>query len=136
MPKNYRRKGISLRDFGELLMGSGLVLSDICWVSMYGIQQNFDVPVKDAFSAFRGLYDFAHVTQILQGKKSLAEGLEEFFKDLDMFFPKRCLRNWHGSAMNGWSRYPNISALVEFGKLSPEDQVVDDGRPKRAMEEA
>ena len=39
---------------------------------------------------FRGLYDIAHVVQLLQGRTGLPEKVEDFFSEgVDAFFPKR-----------------------------------------------
>ncbi len=38
---------------------------------------------------FRGLYDLAHLLQLLQGRTGLPERVDEFFKELDTYFPKR-----------------------------------------------
>jgi len=67
---NHKRKGIEMMHFGELLMTSGLVLSDkVQWI------------------CFHGAYDFAYLLRILIGLNALPEDEKAFFELLNIYFP-------------------------------------------------
>lgn len=68
---DHKRKGIEPEHFGELLMTSGLVLTDkVSWI------------------CFHGAYDFAYILRLLTGKDKLPDNEKTFFEMLSIYFPK------------------------------------------------
>lgn len=95
----HRDQGIEASMFGEVLMSSGLVLNDeVKWVVYCG-HCNFADRAEEkipgraggepATTTFCGLYNFAHMLQILTSQPLPDDmpGLREAF---DLFFPSRC----------------------------------------------
>jgi len=69
--RKHHQMGIDPRRFGELLMQSGMVLSDqFHWI------------------CFHGCYDFAYLIKVLTGAE-LPNSLAELLELLDLFFPQR-----------------------------------------------
>eukprot|EP00397_Hematodinium_sp_SG-2012_P026476 GEMP01027739.1.p1 GENE.GEMP01027739.1~~GEMP01027739.1.p1 ORF type:complete len:452 (+),score=66.49 GEMP01027739.1:172-1527(+) len=114
-----QEQGIDPEIFGEVLTSSGLVLNDqIQWVSVIGCTQSFDRktefeaicknsadigPFNGAFMshlnpllAYSGIYDFAFLLNLLTGKP-LPETVEGFCEEMQLYFPKVCLRRPHSS---------------------------------------
>lgn len=67
--KFHAKKGIDIRDFGTLLMTSGLVMSDsIVWIS------------------FHSAYDFAYLIKIISGNQ-MPDREEDFYRFMNVLFP-------------------------------------------------
>lgn len=84
---------------------------------------------------FRGLYDLAHVLQVLKGHVPLPETVEEFYRELDTFFPKRCIANFHDFTSLFFSRSneESIAALKKYEQGVRDGKFLDlseyDGKP-------
>lgn len=67
--KFHAKKGIDIKEFGSLLMTSGLVMSDsIVWIS------------------FHSAYDFAYLIKVLSGNH-MPESEEDFYRFMNVLFP-------------------------------------------------
>ncbi|CAD7943773.1 unnamed protein product [Amoebophrya sp. A25] len=124
-----KRNCVDSKRFAELFIASGLVMDDeICWIPIYGTMISFDAKIetipdfkdrvaKDINPAqvFRGLYDLAHVAQLLNGS-CLPEKVDDFFKELDTYFPKRCIAQFHEYTSLFFSR-SNEESIVALRKF-------------------
>lgn len=98
-PARHMQQGIDPLKFGELLMGSGLVLSEeIRWITFCSLDRFNERPTEDGgpgrpsdppWVTFCGLYDFGHMLQLLTNQP-LADEVPGFYEALDLFFPSRC----------------------------------------------
>merc|ERR1719471_1046680 len=69
--EQHKKKGIDVAQFGELLITSGLVLTEkVSWI------------------CFHGAYDFAYILRLLTGKDKLPENEKNFFEILKIYFPR------------------------------------------------
>ncbi|CAD7931909.1 unnamed protein product [Amoebophrya sp. A120] len=130
-----KRACIDSKRFAELFMTSGLVLDEeIIWIPIYGLMIPFDAKIetlpdyrdrvaKDINPAqiFRGLYDLAHLLQVLNGRAPLPEKVDEFYKELDTFFPKRCIASFHDFTSLFFSR-SNEESITTLEKFASDQQ--------------
>lgn len=102
--ERHRSQGCSASSFAEILMSSGIVLSDeVRWVTVAGAGDFSDQPPVmrgkaqpeegAPLEAFRGMYNFGHLLQILTSE-ALPDEAQAFFDTLDLFFPNRCDLGW------------------------------------------
>lgn len=101
----HHAQGVCARQFGELLMSSGLVLNeDIRWI-MFGGANNFSDRAPDGrgpngraneppWVTFCGIYNFGYVLQLLTAE-CLPEKVADFIESIDLFFPSRCNMSRH-----------------------------------------
>jgi CCR4-NOT transcription complex subunit 7/8 len=96
----HSREGIDASQFGELLIGSGLVLSEevnfvvFCGTCKFTNKAPEEkVPGRSggelASTTFCGWYNFAYLLQLLTSQP-LPEEMSGFRESLDLFFPSRC----------------------------------------------
>lgn len=98
----HHSQGIDTQQFGELLMGSGIVLNeDIRWITFCGSngfserppevvsEEKDGKPVEPPWVTFCGMYDFGHLLQLLTSQ-TLPDEVRGFYESLDLFFPSRC----------------------------------------------
>lgn len=94
----HQTQGIDPQAFGELIMGSGLVLNDeVRWITYCGATSFAEPPSQDGpgrqgeppWVTFCGLYDFGHMLQLLTSQP-LPDEVVGFNEYLDYFFPSRC----------------------------------------------
>jgi len=95
----HHGQGIDTAKFGELLMGSGLVLNEeIRWLTFCGASSFQErLPDEEAeWVAFSGMYDFGHLLRLLTALP-LPDEVNGFYELLDLFFPCRCdiAMHWH-----------------------------------------
>lgn len=96
----HQSQGIGSANFGELMMGSGLVLSDdVKWIAFTG-DSGLSEPSKPRTGLyshasepperrFCGLYGYSYLLQLLMCQE-LPETVEGFREVMDLFFPSRC----------------------------------------------
>lgn len=92
----HQSQGIEPHDFAELLLGTGLVLyEDVRWIT-YCDSGSFSrkpaegqQPNEPHWVTYRGMYDFAHLLQLLTGSP-LPDEARAFNELLNLFFPCRC----------------------------------------------
>lgn len=94
----HQSHGIVTERFGELLMGSGLVLNeDVRWITYCGADGLAERPPKKGRSdggeppwvTFCGMYDFGFLLRLLTSQ-TLPDEINGFYESLDIFFPSRC----------------------------------------------
>lgn len=96
----HRAQGISPASFGELLMSSGLVLSEeVKWIAYCGLAGLSEGPRSRNGQAgvlaepperrFCGMFCFGYLLQLLTSQE-MPEAVEGFHELLDLFFPSRC----------------------------------------------
>lgn len=94
----HQSHGIETQHFGELLMGSGLVLNeDVRWITYCGTNGLAERPPREEgknsseppWVTFCGMYDFGHMLQLLTSQ-TLPDEINGFKETLDLFFPSRC----------------------------------------------
>lgn len=94
----HRTQGIQSQDFGELMMSSGLVLSDdVKWIAYCGLggisegpqARGSSAPVEPHERRFCGMYSFGYLLQLLTSQE-MPDGIDGYLDQLDMFFPSRC----------------------------------------------
>jgi len=96
----HHSQGIGGNQFGELMMGSGLVLSeDIKWIAHTG-DAGMSEPSKPRTATFspesqsperrfNGIYSYGYMLQVLTSQE-MPENIEGFREVMDLFFPCRC----------------------------------------------
>lgn len=93
----HHKEGINATTFGELLMSSGLVLSESTkWIAHCGLaglrepprwrKQSFIEPPERRFC---GMFCFGYLLQLLTSQE-MPEAVQPFMEQLDLFFPSRC----------------------------------------------
>jgi hypothetical protein len=151
-----KRVYIETKTFAELLMTTGLILNeDLTWVPIFGVMIPFDAKIeslpdykdrvaKDINPAqiFRGLYDLAHLVQLLQGRTGLPESVSDFYKELDTYFPKRCIVSFHDYTSLFFSRSNDeaVGSLEKFLNGGYEEKIKKtlsayDGKPPSLVAE-
>lgn len=94
----HRSQGIRTQDFGELLMTSGLVLSeDVKWIAFCAVAGMAEGPLSRVSIApsepherrFCGMYSFGYLLQLLTCQE-MPDCIDTFLELLDLFFPSRC----------------------------------------------
>ncbi|KAF8820454.1 ccr4-associated factor family protein [Cardiosporidium cionae] len=108
-----QKKGISLQDFGELIMSSGLVMNeDVKWIS------------------FHGCYDFGYLLKLLTcAPLPLSEA--QFFELLHDFFPalydiKFLLKNVRNLNINGGQSLQKIADHLNVKRIGRQHQAGSD----------
>jgi len=90
----HKRKGIDPATFGELLITSGLVLTDqVQWI------------------CFHGAYDFAYVLRLLTGQTTLPDEEKTFFELLSIYFPNIVDIKYLTTLLDDFNRGGGLSAL-------------------------
>jgi len=98
--QKHHSQGINAQQFGELMIGSGMVLSDETkWIAFMGdaglsepsrprgpVYSHFSEPPERRFC---GLYGFGYLLQLLTCQE-MPENIEGFREVMDLFFPSRC----------------------------------------------
>jgi len=153
-----KRTCVDGKKFVELLMGTDLILNDsLLWIPVFGTILPFDQKIenltdyatrskRDVSPAqiFRGLYDLAHLVQLLRGRTGLPEKVADFFKDLDTYFPRRHITCFHDYTSLFFSRSNSeaVSTLEAYRKekdaadRSGEPFRVCDGKPPSMLPDA
>ncbi|KAF8819865.1 ccr4-associated factor family protein [Cardiosporidium cionae] len=108
-----QKKGISLQDFGELIMSSGLVMNeDVKWIS------------------FHGCYDFGYLLKLLTCAP-LPVSEAQFFELLHDFFPalydiKFLLKNVRNLNINGGQSLQKIADHLNVKRIGRQHQAGSD----------
>eukprot|EP00382_Lankesteria_abbotti_P003465 CAMPEP_0113844820 /NCGR_PEP_ID=MMETSP0372-20130328/433_1 /TAXON_ID=340204 /ORGANISM="Lankesteria abbotti" /LENGTH=365 /DNA_ID=CAMNT_0000813833 /DNA_START=25 /DNA_END=1122 /DNA_ORIENTATION=+ /assembly_acc=CAM_ASM_000359 len=111
--EKHQRKGIDLFQLGELLMGSGLVMTDrVKWIS------------------FHGCYDFGYLLKLLTCKP-LPHSEGEFFDLLNTFFPalydiKVLLRRTQIPQFNSGSSLAKVAEYFQLERIGSQHQAGSD----------
>lgn len=116
--RRHMEEGIQPNQFAELLLGSGLVLNeDVHWITYRGtntleVREDGHPGRPEApHIVLAGLYDLAHLLQMLRGE-CIPDEVQNFFEDLDLFFPCRCDISKHLSRQNG-SSFRNAHYILD-----------------------
>ncbi|CAJ1364094.1 unnamed protein product [Effrenium voratum] len=98
--QTHESQGIRCEDFGELLLGTGLVLTEENSYIAFSCESGLSEPSRPRGQGnrpfcepperrFHGLYCFSYLLRILMSQE-LPNDVRSFYEALDMFFPRRC----------------------------------------------